>query len=345
MTSTPDAPAALPARGDSLLRASRHPLAAVLSEGLADAGVSSSEQAVLLVSGGGDSLALLVLMAALRERSDRSLDSLAVLTINHGLRPEAAEECAHAIAVARMLGVERAEVVRVEVERTGNLLDAARAARLAAVAEFAARHAIPTALLAHHADDLAESVLIGLERGAGLASLVALLPHREHGPLLRLVRPLLRARRAELRAFLAEIGLSWHDDPSNALHARGRLRSDPALAALVDSIARGAVRLSEEARELIAFRDAEIARLLSASDMRAPVSRAALEAVPPSLLQPLLRALLRREGVEASTSTLSALIDAIARKDRAPKRFSLRDGAAVELDARRLAVTRGPRSL
>ncbi len=327
-----------------LLRGSRHPLAARLAEGLAAAHVHERERLVLLVSGGGDSIALLVLMAALRERTDPSLDSLAVLSIDHGLRQEAEEECAHAMAVARMLGVRRAETVRVEVARSGNLLDAARAARLAAVERFAARHAIGTALLAHHADDLAESILIGLARGAGLASLATLLPRREYGSALRLVRPLLGARRNELRVFLEEVGIPWRDDPSNALHARGELRTDPSLAALVGSIALGAGRLAEESRLLLELRDAEIAKVLAQVAPGACMPRELLERAHPSILEPLLRALARREGVDLPQRATAAIVDALACGARAPKRFSCAGGAVVELDARRLAVTRAAAS-
>ena len=327
-------------RCEILLRSSRHPLVARLADGLAEAGVAVDERLVLLVSGGGDSLALLVLMAALRERTDPALDSLAVLSVDHGLRAEAEEECAHAMSVAQMLGVRCAGTVRVEVARSGNLLDAARAARLAAVERFAARHAIGTALLAHHADDLAESILIGLARGAGLASLASLLPRREYGAALHLVRPLLGARRNELRAFLREVGVPWRDDPSNALHARGGLRSDPSLAALVDSIALGAGRLAEEARRVLELRDAEIAKVLSKVERGASVPRAALEEVHPSILEPLLRIFTRREGIDLPQSAAAAIVDALARRQRAPKRFACAGGVVVELDARRLAIIR-----
>ena len=98
--------ALLGASRDRLLRgASRHPLAAVCAEGLARCGAENGTRLALLVSGGGDSMALLLLVAAIRERSDPSLDSIAVLTIDHGLRPEARDECAAAHALARELGI------------------------------------------------------------------------------------------------------------------------------------------------------------------------------------------------------------------------------------------------
>ena len=75
-------------RDTLLLRASRHPLSAELASALGQINGMLDARLALLV-GGGDSMAMLVLMAAVRERTDRTLDSLAVLSVDHGLRPEA----------------------------------------------------------------------------------------------------------------------------------------------------------------------------------------------------------------------------------------------------------------
>ena len=68
--------------------------------------------------------------------------------------------------------------------------------------------------------------------------------------------------------------------------------------------------------------------------------RAALEEVHPSILDPLLRIFTRREGIDLPQSAAAAIVDALARRQRAPKRFACAGGVVVELDARRLAIIR-----
>jgi len=109
-----------------LLQASRHPLAHVASQGLADAGVGGNDPLVLAVSGGGDSMAMLVLLASVRSRADDALASLSAVSIDHGIRSDSAAEASFACETARALGIGRAEVIAVDVPRDGNLLDAAR---------------------------------------------------------------------------------------------------------------------------------------------------------------------------------------------------------------------------
>lgn len=321
-----------------LLAASRHPLSRACASGLARCGADAGGRLALLVSGGGDSMAMMLLVAAIRERSDPSLDSLAVLTIDHGLRAEAGDECASALALARRLGIARAACVRVAVERGGNMLDRARAARLAAARAFTEQHACAAAVAAHTADDRAESLVMGLRRGLGLAALARLRPSRTFadGTAPTILRPLLSVRRAELRAFLAELGVSWHDDPSNAQHDRGAIRTDPTLAALVDDIAAGASRLADEACDLVAFRDAEIERRIGAD--RTSVPRAEFDQLPQPLRMAALAAMVRAAGGQASAGSLDRAAEIVARGDRAPARFDCGSGVVLAIDAREVAA-------
>ena len=328
--------------GDSrekLLRdASRHPLSAVCAKGLARCGVDARTRLTLLVSGGGDSMALLLLVAAVRERTDASLDSLAVLAVDHGLRPEAPAECADAVALARTLGIERSEVVRVEVDPDGNLLDRARVARYEAARAFAERHGSRAVVAAHTADDRAESLLLGLRRGVGLASLTRLLPIREFaaGALPTILRPLLSVRRAELREFLTTLGVRWHDDPTNTLHDRGALRSDPSLAALVESIATGATRLIDETAELAQFRDDEVARRIGPGVPA--LSRTVFDELPTALHAPALRALVQRAGGSIGQATLDRALRVVRDGERAPRAFECAGGVELRIDAREVAA-------
>jgi len=306
--------------------------------GATDARAAESGRVALLVSGGGDSMALLLLMAAIRERSDPALDSLAVLSVDHGMRPEAAAECEAAIELAARIGVAHRETVRVAVPRGGNLLERARAARYAAASRFVDTHRCVAAVTAHTADDCAESLLLGLRRGLGIASLSRLVPFAENvrGDLPAIIRPLLAVRRHDLREFLAELGVAWREDPSNALHERGALRGDPSLAALVDGIARGSARTMDEARDLIAFRDAAV-RTQLAGDRRS-FDRAEFDALPRALRVALLRAMVHAAGGDASQAVLDRAQAAIDDGDRAPRSFACAGGVELRIDARAVSV-------
>ncbi len=178
----------------------------------------------LAVSGGADSLALLLLAhAAIPGR-------FAVATVNHGLRPEAAVECAMVAAVCAERDI-RCAVLAVRTG-SGNLQAAAREARYAALAEWAEHEGLSALATAHHADDQAETLIMRLNRASGLTGLTGvrargLVP----GSSLALLRPLLRWRRAELAAIVARTGLDPARDPSNADDAYDRVRIRKALAA------------------------------------------------------------------------------------------------------------------
>lgn len=333
---------ALPARGELLLRASRHPLAAVLARELDRRGLLSADRPVVaLASGGGDSSALLVLLAAVRERCD-ALGSVHVLSLDHGLRPGSAGEVRHAIALARHLGFGGAEHADCPIE-PGNTLDRARAARIdrafACCARIGARHV----LLGHQADDRAESVLLALARGGGVEGLAGLTPARTlqdaTGRAVEFVRPLLAARREELRDFLREMDVPWCDDPSNASRTRGSMRGEPAVAALLDRIAAASADFSDELLALLALRDERLDAI--APHGATEVERGAVEGVHEGLRPTLLRRLVHAAGGECSRPTLEAALRPLADGDRAPHRFACARGVWLEVDARVVrAVTR-----
>lgn len=170
---------------------------------------------VCAVSGGADSLALLVLA----RRAD--LDVTAV-HVDHGLRPAGELEAAFVATVAASYGA-RFEARTVSVGAGPNLEARARAARYAVLG--------PDVLTGHTADDQAETVLLNLMRGAGLDGLAGIDPD---GPVRR---PLLALRRAETRALCASQGLTPFEDPTNAAphHRRNRVRHE--LLPLLDAIA------------------------------------------------------------------------------------------------------------
>ena len=198
----------------------------------------------LAVSGGPDSLALLLLAhAALPGRVEAA-------TVDHGLRAESAEEARGVARVCADLGVpHRTLAVRVELAGDG-VQSAARGARYAALSGWMGEQGLAALATAHHADDQAETLLMRLNRASGVAGLAGV---RERGPVPGasglLLRPLLGWRRADLAAVVAGAGLQAVDDPSNAddRYDRARLRGQLAGAPWLDipAIARSAAHLAD----------------------------------------------------------------------------------------------------
>ena len=167
----------------------------------------------LAVSGGADSTALLVLMAELRAAFN--FDAV-VLHVDHGLRPDAADDARFVKRLAADFALPfhatRARIVRRPRE---SLEMAARRVRLAFFARMAKRLRLDAIATGHHADDVAETFLLRLARGAGPDGLAGLKRISHVGPLT-FIRPLLDLRDADLRAFLARRGLTWREDATNA---------------------------------------------------------------------------------------------------------------------------------
>ncbi len=201
----------------------------------------------LAVSGGPDSMALLLLAhAALPGR-------IAVASINHGLRPEAAGEVAlvEQVCAARAIPFAPLTVTLAP----GNLQAQARAARYAALAAWAEAERLGAVATAHHADDQAETLLLRLNRGSGVSGLagvraVSLIPESE----VLLLRPLLGWRKAELALVVAQAEITPARDPSNANRDFDRVRMRQHLAETpwldVPALAASAAHLAEAWRAI-----------------------------------------------------------------------------------------------
>lgn len=160
----------------------------------------------LAVSGGPDSMALLHLAsAAVPGRIEAA-------TVDHSLRPAAWAEAALVARACATLGIPHLTLT-VSVASGASLQAAARLARYEALAGWCRDRDLPSLATAHHADDQAETLLMRLARGAGLSGLAGIRERRDLGGV-RLVRPLLGWRRAELATVVA--GMETVDDPSNA---------------------------------------------------------------------------------------------------------------------------------
>lgn len=192
------------------------------------------DRIVVGCSGGPDSTALLHALALLRKRVGHQLVAVA---IDHGLRAEAPSELAKAREVADAMGVPFVAIA-LSVGAGANLQDRARRARHRALQRAAAQHGAVAVATGHTADDRAETLLMRLLRGSGprgLAVLPAMAPATTKGGV-PLVRPLWRARRADVLAHLARHRIGFATDPSNldARFLRVRVRHDllPLLAEL-----------------------------------------------------------------------------------------------------------------
>ncbi len=166
----------------------------------------------LAVSGGGDSMSML----ALAHDWARIFGvKLWVVTVDHGVRAESAEEAEMVARECALLGHPH-ETLRWEWDGQGNLQDAARRARLDLIDAW--RGKIGHVLMAHTQDDVAETFLMRLARGSGVEGLSAMQDVRcvqgTHGPF-RVVRPLLHEARADLRHHIDTLKVPYVDDPSN----------------------------------------------------------------------------------------------------------------------------------
>jgi tRNA(Ile)-lysidine synthase len=170
---------------------------------------------VVACSGGADSLALLVLAV------DAGLDPVAV-HVDHGLRDDSAGEADVVADATARLGA-RFDARRVVLADGSNLEARARSARYDALERARAAHGATAVLVAHTADDQAETVLLNLLRGSGASGLAGMPARRGN-----IVRPLLGARRSDLRKICAERGLVPVTDPSNEDLAfwRNRIRHE-----------------------------------------------------------------------------------------------------------------------
>jgi tRNA(Ile)-lysidine synthase len=164
------------------------------------------------VSGGRDSLALALLANDWARARD---GAIVALIVDHGLRAASAREAEATRALLARRGIEAAILSWSGAKPTHGLQEAARAARYALLFEACRQRAILHLLVAHHADDQAETVAMRAARGSGadgLAGMAALVEQR----YARLLRPLLPVPRARLTATLEALGVAWIDDPSNA---------------------------------------------------------------------------------------------------------------------------------
>lgn len=216
---------------------------------------------LLAVSGGADSVALLKLAAG-------GPRAVIVATVDHGLRREAAREAAGVAALCASLGLPHRLLRWTKAAAGSALMERARAARYALLAECAVRDGCAAIVTAHTADDQAETVFMRLARGSGPSGLKAMAFETQiacgAGAPVRLLRPLLGVRRAALRAFAEGEAAAFYDDPSNDDPQFERVRVRALLGALEGQSILTVEALCETARRLLAAERAAAAAEVAA---------------------------------------------------------------------------------
>jgi tRNA(Ile)-lysidine synthase len=266
------------------------PLEAARESGL----VRKREPLLVLLSGGGDSVALLDVAVRLEAR-------VSALHVNYGLREGADEDQAFCREVCERLEVPLM-VERVELTEGGNLQERARDARYG----LAERVADGDYAAAHTASDQAETVLYRLAVSPGRRALLGMEPRRG-----RLVRPLLRVTRSEVRDYLRERGLDWREDPSNAdrRFARARVRHDvlEALRSLNPAAERTIAETALQLRDETEVLDRATGEALESLGGGPAVSLTELAAQPRALARLVLRQVAGRQLSREEATAILAL--------------------------------------
>ena len=263
---------------------------------------------VVALSGGADSLAL---AAATAFEAAKLGFAAASLTVDHALQDGSDEIAARAARAAAALGLD-ALVVRVDIDGDGGPEAAAREARYRVLRDAAADVGASAVLLGHTLDDQAETVLLGLARGSGAASLQGMSPVREDEDGTRWLRPLLGVRRETTRAFCAASDLTPWEDPHNQddRFARVRVRSTvlPVLESelgpgIAEALARTAEQLREDAEAFDEMIHETIEDIVEHAEAGISVSVAALAANPAALRNRIIRLVVDSEfGVSLTRS-------------------------------------------
>jgi len=305
---------------------------------------------VLAVSGGPDSVALMWLAARWRRSFARG-PRLVAVTIDHGLRTEAAREAREVKRLARALDVEHRTLRWTGDKPRRGVPAAAREARYRLLADAARAARASHVLTAHTRDDQAETLLMRLLRGSGIAGLSAMARESERDGI-RLARPFLDVPKSRLIATLNKAKIAFADDPTNrdTAFARPRLRALLPLLAAEGGDVRGLARLASRlaranaavevladgAERYLALRDGAS---LSGFDARAFAS------LPEEIRLRLLRRGLDQVGHEGP-SELGKVEALLAALDRAVvSRSGLKQtlaGAVVTLSRGRIRITPAP---
>jgi tRNA(Ile)-lysidine synthase len=320
---------------------------------------------LLAVSGGPDSMALMWLVARWRNAMARGPRLIAV-TVDHGLRSEAAAEARNVKRLARSLDVPHRTVRWTGVKPKTGLPAAARAARYRLLAQAAQAGGATHILTAHTRDDQAETLLMRMLRGSGISGLAAMARESERDGV-RLARPFLNVSKSQLIATLNKAKVGFADDPTNRDQnfTRPRLRAVMPVLAAEGGDARNLARLASRlaranaavevlvdgAERYLALRYREAQ---PRSDSKAFHGRAydakAFATMPEEIRLRLLKRAIDRFGHEgpAELGKVEALLAALDRacasqaREGQPRLKQTLAGALVSLTAGRIRIEPAP---
>lgn len=293
------------------------------------------------VSGGADSLALCLLADHwARARGGRAVG----LTVDHGLRPESRDEARRVGENLASFGIAHHILTWVGGKPATGIQAAARQARYRLLEDWCGKAGLLHLLLAHHADDQAETLLMRLARGSGLDGLSSMAPVSVVASV-RLLRPLLSLSHADLCGYLRGRGISWVEDPSNGNRRFERVRwrqMTPDLASAgmsVDALGMAAARCARARIALDSACDDLAARAVTLRPGGfAEIGRAAFEVAPAEIgLRLLGRVLAVIGGGQPRLERLERLLATIGTKEE--RRVSMA-GAVVSPRKRSLLVHR-----
>jgi tRNA(Ile)-lysidine synthase len=166
------------------------------------------------VSGGSDSLALMLLLHELNKESLSKPAKIVALTVNHNLRAGSEQEALYVSQLSLSLGIEHHTLTWNSIAAESNIHHRARLARLNLLTQWCKKHDIFNIMLGHTKDDLVETFFMNAFRGSGVYGLSSM-PIDTIYNGVRIIRPLSNFTKSELQQFLLEKGIKWIEDPSN----------------------------------------------------------------------------------------------------------------------------------
>ncbi len=338
------------------LGARRHPFVHEIENGLTRCGITPGDlpggkktRIIVGVSGGADSVALLLGLLAIHSRkSGARLQPIAV-HVHHHLRPSADADARFVHRLCKNLGIEFHLAHVYPGKLPGNKSANARRLRYQALAKHAVEIGAQFVAVAHQGDDQLETMIAALCRGAGLDGLAGMPWSRLLIESIQLIRPLLAARRMDCEQFCRAAGVKWCNDPTNTdtTKVRARLRRDvlPVLEELWPDAARRVTITAELIRTANAGLERELNRTFGSATLKAWL-RTSLQLLP----EPVIAAGLRRAAIhstpelgdELNQRHLMQAAAAIASTSRKPRQFVWPGGLCLTVSSKQVSILYDP---